>query len=571
MRPNFEAVKANGVAFSTEKTGSPSDCLLTYKRRKNAKVSEAGQVSDESSMKHINDQAQCFQNGSHHLTDLPNDCSHKHQRNIILEQIYQSLNNGEGGLKKCIENALLFHPRAGSRVNVKESVLCCGDDFSKCMPQAGAANGPQKAAEGNVGMTSDGSVDESKHCTFTELCEHTFSDIIMSEKFEQLCSLLHDNFQGLKLDKIFNLKQINSRMKENAYESSPLLFQTDIQDVWTKLQKIGSDITALAKCLSDKTATSFREKVGNSACGIRQDSKDEFLTQESDIHAKAEQTDAHTLDEAHTCRRCRQVADGRHCLVCDSCEGMYHISCTEPEVKEIPTRSWYCADCTSRETSESSHENCIACNKLNPTSQSSPPFNRNREDGLVCDEVTWELDESSKEFVSNEEDDRIMHCNVCRSAVRIKDEYLICGHSFCPHKFYHVMCLTGKQLTSYGPCWYCPSCLCRACVTDRDDDKIVLCDGCDHAYHIYCMDPPLDVIPKGKWFCRKCGSGMERIREAKQRYEILQCVSRKRAFDGKLKGGEGCLDKPGGVDMLLNVAKTLNYEENLASVGLETD
>ncbi|KAL6527526.1 hypothetical protein OROGR_016616 [Orobanche gracilis] len=130
MVPNFEAAKANGVASRTEKTVSPSDGLLTYKRRKNAK---------EPSMKHVNDQAQCFQNGSHQLTALPNDCSHKHQTNINLEQI--SLNNGEGGLKKCIENVLLFHPGTGSRVNVKESVRCCEDDFSKCMPQAGTGNG----------------------------------------------------------------------------------------------------------------------------------------------------------------------------------------------------------------------------------------------------------------------------------------------------------------------------------------------------------------------------------------------------------------------------------------------
>ncbi|KAL6527527.1 hypothetical protein OROGR_016617 [Orobanche gracilis] len=216
----------------------------------------------------------------------------------------------------------------------------------------------------------------------------------------QLCSLLHDNFQGLKADKTFNLNQIYSRMKENAYESSSLLFQTDIQDVWTKLQNVGSDITAIAKCLSDKTETSFCEKI---------------LTQESDIHAKTEQIEAHALAEAHTCRRCRQVADGRHCLVCDSCEGMYHISCTEPEVKEIPTRSWYCAYCSSRDTSKSSHENCIACNKLNATSKSPPPFNRNQEDGLVCDEATGELDESSNEFVSDKEDDRVyMQCKVCR-------------------------------------------------------------------------------------------------------------------------------------------------------------
>ncbi|GFP80249.1 histone-lysine n-methyltransferase 2d [Phtheirospermum japonicum] len=350
-------------------------------------------------------------------------------------------------------------------------------------------------------------------------------------------------------------------MKDRIYGSSPLQFQLDMQEIWTKLQKVGSDITALAKCLSEKT-TAFYEQVGNSARGIPKDSKYEFLTQESDMHTKAEQTETHPLDEAHTCRRCRQKADGKNGLVCDSCEGMYHISCIEPPVKEIPTRSWYCFNCTAKEI-ESSHENCIACERLSTSY---------REDEIEHDEMTDELDESSNGFFSEEETKKkCSHCQVCRTEVRIgEDDYKICGHPYCPHNFYHDNCLTSKQLTSHGSCWYCPSCLCRGCLTDRDDDKIVLCDGCDHAYHLYCMHPPRSDIPKGKWFCGNCESGIERIREARRTYGFMKSVSRKRGLDGKLKGKEA-LNKSGGVDMLLNAAKTLNYEENLASMGWKTD
>ncbi|KAI3460549.1 hypothetical protein Pfo_017212 [Paulownia fortunei] len=571
--PKVEAVKTNGVTFDTE-TGSAGlggDGLVTYKRRRNAKVAEGGKISDDSvsqpsekSMKHLHDQAKCFQNGSHALTILSNGCSLKHQRNIILEQICQSLDS-EGGLKKCIQNALVFDPGSGSRTTIKESVHSC-EDWSKCTSQSGTLyDGLQNAAKSNVGVTSSGSVNGSNHYTFTELCRCTFFDIIMSEKFAQLCSLLLENFQGMKVDKLFDLNHINSRMKESAYESSPFLFQSDIQEIWTKLQKVGNDIAALAKCLTQKTMTSFHEQVGNSAHNISQDGKYEFLTQESDMHTKAEQTEACALDEAHICRRCREKADGRNGLVCDSCEEMYHISCIEPAVKEIPTRSWYCANCTAKGI-ESSHENCIACERLNA---SRSPFDGSREDEFVYDETTEELEESSNELVANEGGKRFPQCKVCRTEVRNDEEYRICGHSFCPHKFYHVKCLTSKQLISYGPCWYCPSCLCRACFTDRDDDKIVLCDGCDHAYHIYCMQPPRSAIPKGKWFCQNCDSGIQRVRKARRSYENMQNISKKRALDGKLKGKEA-LNKSGGVDMLLNAAKTLNYEENLAAMGLKT-
>lgn len=38
----------------------------------------------------------------------------------------------------------------------------------------------------------------------------------------------------------------------------------------------------------------------------------------------------------------------------------------------------------------------------------------------------------------------------------------------------------------------------------NDEDNLLLCDGCDKGYHIYCLDPPLKSIPSGDWFCPSC-------------------------------------------------------------------
>ncbi|XP_042008807.1 PHD finger protein EHD3-like isoform X3 [Salvia splendens] len=519
---DVEEVKVNGVAVDSEAgpSGLGGDSLLTYKRRKCTKVMECGKVSDDSvsqltdkSMKCLLDLAKCPQKGA----DCSNDCSLKHKRNIILDQICQLLNSG--GLKKCIKNALVFPEGSGTGTPAKN------------------------ATKSNFGLTSRGLVNGTNTTTFTERCTSTFVDVFMSEQFAQLCSLLLENFEGVKADNFFDLNRINTRMKEKAYEKSPLLFQSDVQEIWAKLQKIGSDITALAKCLSDKTITSFHGQ---------------FL-----VHTKPELTETCALDEAHTCRRCKEKAAGRTGLACDSCEEMYHISCIEPAITEIPSRSWHCANCIAKGI-ESSHENCIACERLNAFL--SPCDGSGGEDGLGNDVTTEELEGSSNEFIANEE---FQHCTVCRTEVGGDEEYRICGHNFCPHKFYHEKCLTTKQLISHGPCWYCPSCLCRTCLTDKDDDKIVLCDGCDHGYHIYCMQPPRSTIPNGKWFCRKCDSGIQRIQRARRTYEHMQNTSKKRALNGKLKCS-GALNKSGGVDMLLNAAKTLNYEENMAAMESES-
>jgi bromodomain adjacent to zinc finger domain protein 1A len=45
---------------------------------------------------------------------------------------------------------------------------------------------------------------------------------------------------------------------------------------------------------------------------------------------------------------------------------------------------------------------------------------------------------------------------------------------------------------------------CRLCNRKGDAEKMLLCDSCDRGHHIYCLRPPLSVIPDGEWFCPKC-------------------------------------------------------------------
>ncbi|XP_066580391.1 lysine-specific demethylase 5A isoform X2 [Amia ocellicauda] len=46
--------------------------------------------------------------------------------------------------------------------------------------------------------------------------------------------------------------------------------------------------------------------------------------------------------------------------------------------------------------------------------------------------------------------------------------------------------------------------MCLACGRGDEEDRLLLCDGCDDSYHTFCLIPPLQDVPKGDWRCPKC-------------------------------------------------------------------
>lgn len=45
---------------------------------------------------------------------------------------------------------------------------------------------------------------------------------------------------------------------------------------------------------------------------------------------------------------------------------------------------------------------------------------------------------------------------------------------------------------------------CKICRRQRDAQNMLLCDQCNRGHHIYCLQPSLDAIPNGEWFCPEC-------------------------------------------------------------------
>ncbi|KDO31000.1 hypothetical protein SPRG_04188 [Saprolegnia parasitica CBS 223.65] len=46
---------------------------------------------------------------------------------------------------------------------------------------------------------------------------------------------------------------------------------------------------------------------------------------------------------------------------------------------------------------------------------------------------------------------------------------------------------------------------CEICHENNAHEQMLLCDNnCGHEYHLFCLNPPLDDIPEGDWFCPSC-------------------------------------------------------------------
>ena len=47
---------------------------------------------------------------------------------------------------------------------------------------------------------------------------------------------------------------------------------------------------------------------------------------------------------------------------------------------------------------------------------------------------------------------------------------------------------------------------CEVCGMPDEEHIMLLCDGCNSGWHIYCLEPPLEDVPDGEWLCPRCTS-----------------------------------------------------------------
>ncbi|NWT18498.1 UHRF1 ligase, partial [Vireo altiloquus] len=93
----------------------------------------------------------------------------------------------------------------------------------------------------------------------------------------------------------------------------------------------------------------------------------------------------------------------------------------------------------------------------------------------------------------------------------------------------------------------CRVCACHICGGKQDPDKQLMCDECDMAFHIYCLNPPLSRIPEEDWYCPECRNDAsevvlagEKLKESKKKQKMASANSSSRRDWGK---GMACVGR----------------------------
>ncbi|KAM4027113.1 E3 ubiquitin-protein ligase UHRF1-like [Anomaloglossus baeobatrachus] len=95
----------------------------------------------------------------------------------------------------------------------------------------------------------------------------------------------------------------------------------------------------------------------------------------------------------------------------------------------------------------------------------------------------------------------------------------------------------------------CRMCACHVCGGKQDPGEQLLCDECNMAFHIYCLDPPLTSLPQDDedWYCPECRndtsevvSAGEKLKKSKKKEKMASASSSCRRDWGK---GMACVGR----------------------------
>ncbi|KAG0209439.1 hypothetical protein BGX28_010322 [Mortierella sp. GBA30] len=106
------------------------------------------------------------------------------------------------------------------------------------------------------------------------------------------------------------------------------------------------------------------------------------------------------------------------------------------------------------------------------------------------------------------------------------------------HKCWHPSCikLAPELALRVDEPWQCVNCkTCQKCQSSNNEGKMMMCENCDRGWHCYCLDTPLESVPRHDFYCNDC---IERYpAKIPSEYKgVSSSGSRRKAANGRTKG-----------------------------------
>lgn len=259
---------------------------------------------------------------------------------------------------------------------------------------------------------------------------------------------------------------------------------------------------------------------------LDQDTQEELLLINSNATTEICQGLQKSTGKAGVCEACKKEDD--NVLLCDACDAAYHMNCLSPAIESVPDGYWYCPTCDEAGKKlivfqqDTDVHNCAVCERVSKEllncaehESTAQVFSKGTSPVYLAAERSVDLDHVYPDHTLNQGasehciETKAMDldflpgtgfiCKLCGLDEGKKS--ILCSNC---QNCYHLSCLRPVLKKRPRKTWYCPSCLCRVCKIDIDDNKILLCEACDEGYHTYCLTPPLSEIPEEAWYCRSC-------------------------------------------------------------------
>jgi len=94
----------------------------------------------------------------------------------------------------------------------------------------------------------------------------------------------------------------------------------------------------------------------------------------------------------------------------------------------------------------------------------------------------------------------------------------------------------------------CKECGCSRCGGKEDPETQLFCEECQYVTHMACLNPPLEKIPEGDWYCPDCKNDADEVISAGQKVRVTKKTAKMPSMQAKLNNkkirdwgkGEGC-------------------------------